>query len=70
MTEQLDKELLSSCECVGKSNNVSREERIDVLHDMIFNVVKECSKILTLSKNMLALIFVGVKNLVSLNRRH
>ena len=45
VTELLDKELLFSCECVGKCNNVSHEKIIDVLHDMICNVVKECNKI-------------------------
>ena len=61
---------LFSCECVGKCNNVSHEKRIDVLHDMICNILKECSKVCNIKQKSAATNFCWSKNFVNLNRRH
>ena len=61
--------MLFSCECVGTCNNVSHEKRIDVLHDIISNVVKEYSKICNIKQKYAGTNFCWSKKLSELKQK-
>jgi exonuclease III len=45
VTERLNKEVLLSCTCIGKCDSLDHRQNIDIFHDMICNVINECSMV-------------------------